>query len=163
MCCEFLKKDEVVLDCEFVFEFDDIFMLEKKGSKKVVWRFMNCWWKVGGVLGNFLWLGVWIIIYVGRLKGYFIEEDEFLEVFGMGVLFCIFNFMMNILFSRLIFYVFILILISVFGYYLINLWEVILYFLCRVCKSELRFFENKCLCSKESCWENKGFFNKWWV
>lgn len=35
--CEFLKNEEVVLEsCEFVLEFDDVFILEKKGSKKVV-------------------------------------------------------------------------------------------------------------------------------
>lgn len=160
---ESLKKDEAASDRESVSELDDTSTSEKKGSKKVVWRFMNCWWKAGGVSGNSLRLGVWITIHVGRPKGHPIEEDEPSEAFGTGASLCTLNSMMNISSSRPIFYASTLTLISVFGHHPINLWEVILHLSCRARKSEPRSSENKCLCSKESRRENKGPSNKWWA
>lgn len=77
---ESLKKEEAASESS---ELEDSPASEKKGSRNVVCRFMNCWWKAcagtwesarrwWGCFG----LGVWIAMQVGRPNGQPIEEEE---------------------------------------------------------------------------------------
>lgn len=72
---ESLKKEDAASERESESELEELPASETKGSRNVVCRFMNCWWKASGARTSSLEVGVWMTMHFGSPKGHPNDAD----------------------------------------------------------------------------------------